>query len=111
MTDADARLAAALGADGPPERDVLFRLEVLARIERAQFRRRIVGTTTIALMASALVVVNAQAIDAWTATDPRHPWIVAAAALGVVLVIPGMPIAATPGVRAVVKAFGRWFTG
>jgi hypothetical protein len=111
MSDLDARLTAALGADAPPEPDALFRLDVLARIERARFRRRIVRATAIALIAAMLVAVNAQTIDTWMATDARHGWIVGAAALVAMLALPGMPTAATPGVRAVVKVLGRWFSG
>lgn len=111
MSDVDARLAAALGADAPPERDALFRLDVLARIERARFRRRIVRASAIALVAAVLIAVNARAIDAWIASDARHAWIVATASLVALLALPGMPTAAMPGVRTVVKAFGRWFSG
>lgn len=108
MSDVDARLATALGADAPPERDALFRLDVIARLERARFRRRILWTTTIGVVAAMLV---APAVDAWTAADARHGWIVGAAALAAMLALPGMPTTAVPGVRTVVKAFGRWFAG
>jgi hypothetical protein len=111
MSDVDARLAAALGADAPPERDALFRLGVLARTERARFRRRILWTSAIGLVAALLVVVNASRIDAWIAADPWHGWIVGAAALAAMLALPGMPTAATPGVRTVVKVLGHWFSG
>lgn len=111
MSDVDARLAVALAADAPPERDALFRLDVLARLERARFRRRILRTTAIALIAAMLVALNAQTIDTWIASDPRHEWIIGAAALIAMLALPGMPTAVTPGVRAVVKVFGRWFSG
>ena len=109
MSDLDARVAAALGADAAPERDALFRLDVLARIERTRFRRRILRTTAIALVAAMLVAVNAQTIDTWIAADAWHGWIVGAAALVAMLVLSGMPIASTPGVRAVVNVFGHWF--
>ena len=111
MNDIDARLVAALGADAPPERDAVFRLDVLARIERARFRRRVLWTTAVGLMAAMLVAANAQTIDMWIAADARHGWIVGAAALAALLALPGMPTAATPGVRVVVKVFGRWFSG
>ena len=111
MSDVDARLAAVLGADAPPERDALFRLDVLARLERARFQRRIARATAIALVAVMLVAVEAQTIDTWIAADARHGWIVGAVALAAMLALPGMPIAATPGVRTVVKVFGRWFSG
>jgi FtsH-binding integral membrane protein len=111
MSDLDARLAAALEADAPPERDALFRLDVLARIERARFRRRIVSASVIALIAAMLVAVNAQTIDTWIAADARLGWVLGAAALVAMLALPGMPTAATPGVRTVVKVLGRWFSG
>ena len=41
MSDGDERLTAALLADAPPERDPLFRIEVLTRMERARFRRQL----------------------------------------------------------------------
>ena len=104
----DERLAAALAADAPPERDALFRLDVLARLERARFQRRIVQATAIGLMAMMLVAVNVPAIDMWMAADPRHGWMVGVIALIAMLAVPGMPTAATPGVRTVVKVFGRF---
>jgi hypothetical protein len=111
MSDLDSRLAAALAADAPPERDALFRLDVLARLERARFQRRVVLVTAIALLAVMLVAVNVQAIDAWMAADPRRAWVVGTIALAALLAFPGMPTAATPGVRTIVGAFGRWFSG
>ena len=111
MGDLDTRLAAALGADAPPERDALFRLDVLARIERARFLRRILRTTAVALIAAMLVALNAQTIDTWIASDPWRGWVIGAAALVAMLALPGTPTAAMPGVRAVVQVFGRWFSG
>jgi hypothetical protein len=111
VNDVDARLTAALGADAPPEHDALFRLDVLARIARARFRRQLVRTTAFGLVVVVIGAVNIQTIDAWIATDPRHPWIVAVAALGALLAIPGMPIAAMPGLRTVTRMFGRWCSG
>jgi len=111
MSDVDARLAAALEADAPPARDAVFRLDVLARIERARFQRRIVIATAIALMAAIVIVVNVQTIDAWLAADERNAWIVGAVALAAMFALPGIPTAAPPGVRTVVELFGRWFSG
>ena len=51
MTDLDARLTAALQADALPERDPLFRIEVLRRRERARFRRQLL----LAILAPNLV--------------------------------------------------------
>ena len=111
MSDTDARLAAALEADTPPERDALFRLDVLARIERARFRRRILRITVIGLVAAILVAVNVRAIDTWIASDALNGWIVGAVALPATLALAGTPTAATPGVRTIVQLFGRWFSG
>ena len=65
MSDLDIRLTAALNADPPPAQDAKFRVEVLLRIERARFKRRVVMTLAVAFAAAALVAVNAQAIEAW----------------------------------------------
>ena len=111
MSDLDSRLTAALEAEAPPERDPLFRIEVLARLERARFRRRLVLAAATAVVVAAIVVANARAIDAWVAMDPTRVLVVAAVAMAFVLAIPGLPIAATPGVRTVAKLFGRWFSG
>jgi len=113
VSDIDARLAAALGADAdvPPERDALFRLDVLARIERASFRRRILRTAVIGLVAAILVAVNVRAIDTWIASDALNGWIVGAVALAATLALAGTPTTATPGMRTVVKVLGRWFSG
>jgi hypothetical protein len=40
MTHADERIATALQHDAPPPRDPIFRLQVLERRERQQFRHR-----------------------------------------------------------------------
>lgn len=111
MNDLDARLVAALGGDAPPARDALFRLDVLARIARARLRRRILVASAIGIVATILVAVNARTIDTWIEGDPQHGWIVGLAALVALLAVPGMSTAATPGVRAVVKGFERWFSG
>jgi hypothetical protein len=44
VNELDARLAAALQAEAPPRHDPLFRIEVLARVERARFRRQLLLT-------------------------------------------------------------------
>jgi hypothetical protein len=95
----------------PPDRDAVFRLNVLARLERVRFQRRMVQTISVGLAALMLVAINAQTIDTWMAADGRHEWIPGAAALVALLALLGMPTAAMPGMRVVVKAFGRWFSG
>jgi hypothetical protein len=55
MSELEQRLGAALGADAPPARDALFRLEVLVRRERARFKRQL-GRALAAVFAAALLV-------------------------------------------------------
>jgi hypothetical protein len=54
MTDLEARLSGALKADAPPARDPMFRIEVLARRERAALRRRLLTVGATALGAAVL---------------------------------------------------------
>ena len=109
MSDPDIRLKAALHADPPPARDAKFRVEVLMRIERARFKRRVVTTLAVAFAAAALVAVNAQAIEAWIATDIWRLWIVAVAVIVIMFSLSGVPIAAVPGFRGFARTLGRWF--
>ena len=44
--DDEARLVQLLRGDLPPERDPLFRLDVLARLERRRFRRQLAVALT-----------------------------------------------------------------
>jgi hypothetical protein len=108
MRDLDIRLTAALNADPPPAQDARFRVEVLLRIERARFKRRVTMTLAVAFAAAALVVVNAQAIEAWIATDIWHVWIVALGALIAMFSLSGVPILALPGFRGFARTLGRW---
>ena len=108
MSDLDNRLTAALNADPPPPRDARFRVEVLLRIERARFKRRLILTMTVAFTAAVLVVLNSQNIEAWIATDIWHVWIVALCAVVAMFSLSGVPIAALPGVRGFARTLGRW---
>jgi hypothetical protein len=108
MSDPDVRLKAALHADAPPVRDAKFRVEVLLRIERARFKRRVVMTLAVAFAAAALVAVNAQTLEAWIATDIGRVGIVAGAAIIIMLSLSGVPIAALPGFRGITRTLGRW---
>ena len=54
MTNIDDRITAALQHDAPPPRDPVFRIQLLERRERQQFRRRAVSA--LAGGASVLVV-------------------------------------------------------
>jgi uncharacterized membrane protein (DUF485 family) len=108
MSDLDNRLTAALNADPPPARDARFRVEVLLRIERARFKRRVIMTLAVAFALTALVAVNAQAIEAWLAADIWRGWIVALGAVAAIFSVSGVPIGALPGFRGFARNLGRW---
>ena len=108
MSDLDIKLTAALNADPVPAQDPKFRVEVLLRIERARFKRRLIRTLAIAFPAAALVVMNAQAIEAWIATDIWRVWIVAVGAVVAMFSLSGVPIEALLGVRGFARTLGRW---
>lgn len=111
MNDCDNRLAAALGADAPPARDVMFRHEVLLRLERARFRRRVALSVAAVSVIAVFAAVNAPAIQGWIAEDVRRLWIVALGAAAAMLAPAGALVASTPGVRTAVSACGRWLYG
>ena len=102
MTELESRLRAALGAETPPARDALFRLEVLVRRERGRFRRQLTLIVGAVFAAAGLVGLNAQALGAWVGADPARFVVVAALAVAAVL-------AALPGVRAFARRLERWF--
>lgn len=108
MSDLDNRVSAALRADAPSARDVMFRVEVLLRLERARFRRRVALTLAVASLAAVLAVANAPAIDAWLAGDIWRVWAVALGAAAAMLAPARVIVAATPGVSMVVSACGPW---
>jgi hypothetical protein len=108
MSDLDNRVTAALHADPPPARDARFRVEVLLRIEQARFKRRVLRTLVLAFAAAVLVAVNAQAIDAWIATDILHVWIAALAAVAAMFSLSNVPIEALPGIRVFARTLRRW---
>jgi len=101
MSDPDSKLTEALSADPPPARDPWFRLEVLMRIEKARFRRRFILTLLSAAVAAALVVVNAQSIQAWIANDIWHLALVAAGTIAVMLVDDHLLVGSKSGVTAI----------
>jgi len=108
MSDLDNRLSEALGTDPPPVRDPRFRIEVLLRIERARFKRRVVMTLAVAFAAAVFVVMNAQSIESWIAMDIWHVSIVGFGVMIAMFSLSGLPIEALPGVRGVIRTLGRW---
>jgi hypothetical protein len=107
MSDIDNRLEAALSANPAPARDARFRIEVLLRIERARFKRRVVTTLAVALAGAFLVVMNATAIDAWIAMDIWRASLAALAAIAVTFFLSGVPVEAVPGFRRLARV-RRW---
>ncbi|HEX5110466.1 MAG TPA: hypothetical protein VFV95_18575 [Vicinamibacterales bacterium] len=96
-------MSAALNADAPPARDALFRLEVLVRLERVRFRRRV----TLAVAAAAmLAAVSAPALDAWMAADVERFWMLALGAVAALLVLPAVMPGTPSGVGAVLRILG-----
>jgi hypothetical protein len=102
MSELEQRLGAALGADAPPARDALFRLEVLVRRERARFKRQLGRALAAVFAAAVLVGLNAQTFGAWIGADPVRLVVVAALAAGAAL-------AALPRVRAFTRRLDGWF--
>jgi uncharacterized membrane protein len=56
--DPDPLFAALLRKDAPAERDPVFRVEVLCRLERAKYRRRLVALLALALVVAAVAAVG-----------------------------------------------------
>ncbi len=108
MSDLDSRLTAALSADPPPARDARFRVDVLLRIERARFKRRLIATLTVGFTGASLVAMNAQAIEVWIATDIWRVGSVAVGAVAAMFSLSGVPIDAVPGFRGFARTLGRW---
>jgi hypothetical protein len=63
VTDLEGRLQRALKADDPAPRDPMFRIEILARRERAAFRRRLWTAGAMALGAAILAPLGLGLID------------------------------------------------
>lgn len=68
MSDADDRLSALLKADFPAERDALFRLEVMRRLERRTLIRRSIVLAGLGLTAMVVVALLAPILP-----DARRP--------------------------------------
>jgi len=109
MSDLDSRLTAALEADAAPAHDPMFRVEVLMRLERARFRRRIVLTMAVAFVAAAIAAMNVESVRGWMTADIRNVFFIALGAMAGLFALSGVPIEALPGSRALVSAFARWF--
>ena len=108
MSDLDTRLNAALAADAPPARDPLFRVDLLARIEQARFRRQVTVVVALAAVAAVVVATNAPAIEAWLADDLRRLALVALGLAAASFALPGVAVASVPGARTLARALGRW---
>ena len=58
MPDVEARLDAHLRTGLVPERDPLFRIAVLQRLERQRFRRQLMATLTVGLVQDVVRLVR-----------------------------------------------------
>lgn len=105
MNDLETRLTAALQAEAPPARDPLFRVEVLVRLERARFRRRLARTLVVAGVLAVLAALNAPVIGAGIAAASQGLWIVALAAAATLWAVLAI---VEPRFRAVARGVGRW---
>ncbi len=56
--DPDPRFAELLRRDAPAERDPVFRVEVLCRLERAKYRRRLSALLALGLVLAAIAAVG-----------------------------------------------------
>ena len=108
MSDLDSKLTEILNADMPPARDAKFRVDVLLRMERARFRRRLIRMLAVAIVAASVVALNATRLEAWITADIWRLVIVALGAGAAVFSLSGIPIEAVPGVRGFARTLGRW---
>ena len=58
MADDEARLVQLLRGELPPARDPLFRIEVLARLERRRFRRQLALVLTVGAVSALRSLVS-----------------------------------------------------
>ena len=89
-------------------RDASFRVEVLVRLERARFRRRVALTVPVAAVLAVVVAMSAPSLDAWMGADAQRHWIVAVGAAAL-FGLSSLLVESRAGVRSVVTAVGRWF--
>ena len=99
----DERLGAALQADLPPAPDARFRLDVLERIERARFRRRVALTAAGAAIVALLAAASLPAVESWMAADVHRAWI-ALGATAVLSTLAGLLLAWPSAARAGLNA-------
>jgi len=107
VSDLEDRLTAALNADAPPARDVRFRVDVLARLEQARFRRRVRTSVLVAAAVAVLAAVSAPILNGWIA-DVQRLSIAALGVPAVLFALLAVLLGRPAGVRTLVSAFGRW---
>jgi hypothetical protein len=100
----DAKLEELLRVDVPPTRDPLFRIAVLARLERRRFQRQVARIVGVGAVVTALVAVNAAAINMWLAADVTRLAVALAVAAATVWMLPGRTASA-------VRSFVRTWLG
>src|SRR3954462_14974103 len=107
MSDSESRLAAALQADMAPARDASFRSNVLVRLERARFRRRVALAAAGAAVATLLAAASVPVLESWMMADPHHVWI-SIGAMATLSALSGVLIASSHSLRAGVQALQEY---
>ena len=105
MNDLETRLTDALQADTPPARDPLFRVELLVRLERARFRRRVARALVVVGLLAVLAAWNVRVIEGWVAAHNQRLWVPALAAIATLWAI--SVVMTRPRFRMAARAFGR----
>ena len=86
MTDPlDKAMAELVRKDAPAERDPLFRVQVLERLERARYRRRLYAALAAAVVFAAIAVIGAEA--GGSTREAARVLLVAAALIAVYFVV------------------------
>jgi hypothetical protein len=103
VTDLEGRLERALKADDPAPRDPMFRIEILARRERAALRRRLLTAGAVALGAAILAPLGLGVIDALAGAGTGRLVALTAASAALVAFLAAPWLGPAPGTLA-----GRW---
>ncbi len=103
MSDLETRLDQALQADAAPARDPLFRIQIMLRRERMDFRKQAWAAVALALGASLLAALVAGLVMAALGGRP-----IAALAAGLVILVAVLAAPRLAALPAVQVLFGGW---
>src|SRR3954471_19548625 len=107
MSDSESRLAAALQADVAPARDASFRFNVLVRLERARFRRRVALAAAGAAVATPLAAASLPTLESWMMANVERVWI-SIGAMAALSALSGLFITSSQSLRAGVQALREY---